>query len=74
MFVRIFDCVTADHNPSLVVLATIVALFSGFTFFRVLGHARLQTDNAQVGWSLMAALVAGGGIWATHFIGMLGFR
>lgn len=74
MFVRILDCVTADHNPSLVVLATIVALFSGFTFFRVLGHARLQVSNAQIGWSLIAALVAGGGIWATHFIGMLGFQ
>ena len=34
MFVRILDCVTADHNPSLVVVAITVALFSGFTFFR----------------------------------------
>ena len=74
MFVRLLDCVTVDHNPSLVVLAVLVALFSGFTFFRILGHTRLQAQNTQIGWSLMAALVAGGGIWATHFIAMLGFR
>jgi diguanylate cyclase len=74
MFIRILDCVTVDHNPSLVILAAVVALFSGFTFFRVLGHARLHDDRAQVGWSLMAAFVAGGGIWATHFIAMLGFQ
>lgn len=74
MFIRLLDCVTVDHNPSLVVLAVIVALFSGFTFFRVLGHARLQASSTQIGWSLMAAFVAGGGIWATHFIAMLGFR
>jgi diguanylate cyclase (GGDEF)-like protein len=74
MFVRLLDCVTVDHNPLLVGLAVIVALFSGFTFFRVLGHTRLQAQNTQIGWSLMAALVAGGGIWATHFIAMLGFR
>jgi diguanylate cyclase len=74
MFIRMLDCLTVDHSPSLVALSVAVALFSGFTFFRVLGHARARDGGAQVGWSLMAAFVAGGGIWATHFIAMLGFR
>jgi diguanylate cyclase (GGDEF)-like protein/PAS domain S-box-containing protein len=74
MFIRMLDCLTVDHSPSLVVLSIAVALLSGFTFYRVLGHARMRDDHGQIGWSLMAAFVAGGGIWATHFIAVLGFQ
>jgi len=74
MFIRMLDCLTVDHSPSLVALSIAVALFSGFTFYRVLGHARQRRGDGQIGWSLMAAFVAGGGIWATHFIAVLGFQ
>ena len=74
MFIRIFDCVTTDHNPALVALAMLVALFSGFSFFRILDHAGARDGRAQAGWSLMAAVAAGGGIWSAHFIAMLGFQ
>ena len=74
MFIRMLDCLTVDHSPSLVALAVVVALFSGFTFYRVLDHARVRDGHGQIGWSLMAAFVAGGGIWATHFIAVLGFQ
>jgi len=74
MFIRMLDCLTVDHSPSLVALSVVVALFSGFTFFRVLDRARVRDGHGQIGWSLMAAFVAGGGIWATHFIAILGFQ
>jgi diguanylate cyclase (GGDEF)-like protein/PAS domain S-box-containing protein len=73
MFIRILDCIRIDHDPKLITLAVIVSVLSGFTIFAVLSHARAQRGSAQYGWSVMAACVAGGGIWSTHFIAMLGF-
>lgn len=73
MFIRILDCIRIDHDPKLVVLAVLVSLISGFTVFAILGHARVQRGAARHGWTAMAACVAGGGIWSTHFVAMLGF-
>jgi diguanylate cyclase (GGDEF)-like protein/PAS domain S-box-containing protein len=67
------DCIRIDHDPKLIVLAVLVSLLSGFTIFAILSHARAQRGSAQYGWSVMAACVAGGGIWSTHFVAMLGF-
>lgn len=73
MFIRILDCIRTDHDPKLVLLAVLVSLISGFTVFAILNHARAQQGRARHGWSIMAACVAGGGIWSTHFVAMLGF-
>ncbi|AZO82153.1 hypothetical protein B5U98_18195 [Bosea sp. Tri-39] len=73
MFIRILDCIRTDHDPKLVLLAVLVSLVSGFTVFAILNHARAQQGGARHGWSLIAACVAGGGIWSTHFVAMLGF-
>jgi diguanylate cyclase len=73
MFIRILDCIRIDHDPKLVVLAVVVSLISGFTIFAILSHARAHRGRARHGWSAMAACVAGGGIWSTHFVAMLGF-
>lgn len=73
MFIRILDCIRNDHDPKLVVLAVLVSLISGFTIFAILSHARAHRGRARHGWSAMAACVAGGGIWSTHFVAMLGF-
>lgn len=73
MFIRILDCIRTDHDPQLVLLAVLVSLISGFTVCAILNHARAQQGGPRHGWSLIAACVAGGGIWSTHFIAMLGF-
>lgn len=73
MFIRVLDCIRADHDVRLVLFAILVSLISGFALFVVLGHARMQQGRARHGWAAMAACVAGGGIWATHFVAMLGF-
>ncbi|RXT43407.1 hypothetical protein B6S44_28740 [Bosea sp. Tri-44] len=73
MFIRVLDCIRIDHDPKLVILAVLVSLISGFTVFAILNHARAQQGGSRHVWSLIAACVAGGGIWSTHFVAMLGF-
>jgi diguanylate cyclase len=74
MFIRVLDCVTADHNPLLVFLAIAVAFVSGFTLFSLVDHIRARHGYPRFVWMLVAAFVAGAGIWSTHFIAMLGFH
>lgn len=73
MFIRILDCISVAHDPKLVVLAALVSLIAGFTVISITAHARTKSGPIRFGWSAMAACVAGGGIWSTHFIAMLGF-
>ena len=74
MFIRVLDCISTDHNPTLVILAIVVALFSGFALFTILDHARARSGRMKIVWVFVAAFAAGGGIWSTHFIAMLGFQ
>jgi diguanylate cyclase (GGDEF)-like protein/PAS domain S-box-containing protein len=74
MFIRVLDCISDDHNSTLVLLAFAVALFSGFTLFSIVAHIRARTGSSRGIWTLVAALAAGSGIWSTHFIAMLGFQ
>jgi diguanylate cyclase (GGDEF)-like protein/PAS domain S-box-containing protein len=74
MFIRVLDCISTDHDPTLVVLAIVVALFSGFALFTILDHARARYGPTRIVWIFVAAFAAGGGIWSTHFIAMLGFQ
>jgi diguanylate cyclase (GGDEF)-like protein/PAS domain S-box-containing protein len=74
MFIRVLDCVTTNHNPVLVLLAVAVAFVSGFTLFSIVDHIRAREGRAKELWTLVAAFVAGAGIWSTHFIAMLGFH
>lgn len=73
MFIRVLDCIRTDHDPKLVLLAVLISLISGFTVFAILNHASTYQGRARHGWSIIAACVAGGGIWSTHFVAMLGF-
>jgi NO-binding membrane sensor protein with MHYT domain len=74
MFIRVLDCISADHDSALVVVALAVAFCSGFTLFSIMDHIRTRSGRSKSAWTLAAAFVAGGGIWSTHFIAMLGFN
>jgi diguanylate cyclase (GGDEF)-like protein/PAS domain S-box-containing protein len=63
-----------DHDPALVALAAAICLLACLTYFSMLGRAIAARGNAQLAWVAGAAAAFGGGIWATHFIAVIGFR
>jgi diguanylate cyclase (GGDEF)-like protein/PAS domain S-box-containing protein len=63
-----------DHDPALVALAAAICLLACLTYFSMLGRAIAARGNAQLAWVAGAAAAFGGGIWATHFIALIGFR
>ncbi|HTQ12332.1 MAG TPA: MHYT domain-containing protein [Rhizomicrobium sp.] len=71
---RVYGCIAHDHDLRLVALAGLLCLFACFTACSMVARTSHHGPRYGKYWIGAAALVAGCGIWATHFIGMLGFR
>ena len=61
------------HDIKLVIVAGIICILAAVTTFAILEHARAGASRSS-GWIVLAAFVAGIGIWSTHFLAMLYFR
>lgn len=69
----VVECVVHQHDLRLVLLAAFVWIVGSNTLFLLL---KRSTDCLEVRrrlWLAIAALAAGIGIWATHFIAMLAY-
>ena len=71
---RMYACLTQQHDLRLVLLAGVICLFASYTAFGLLAHADGASRRARMFWLGAAAVVTGGGIWATHFVAMLAFE
>jgi signal transduction histidine kinase len=72
---RLYACVTEDHDLRLVVLAGAICLFATFTALSLLRRVLASTESrSRQGWLIGAAVVCGSGVWATHFVAMLAFN
>jgi len=71
---RVYGFIAHQHDPLLVALAAIIALFGAHTAILLLRHGDgLRGANRRI-WLLAAAIAAGTTTWATHFVGMLAFQ
>ncbi len=70
---QFLNCLIHEHDTALVLVAAIVCVLAAFTTFAVLEQARLGLGR-RLPWVLLAGIVAGAGIWSTHFIAMLAYR
>ena len=70
---RVYLCLTEQHDLSLVALAGLICWFASYTALSVLRRARATSGRARASWLATAGGAAGGGIWATHFIAMLSY-
>jgi diguanylate cyclase (GGDEF)-like protein/PAS domain S-box-containing protein len=70
---RVYSCLTAEHDFRLVLVAAAICLLAAFTAFSIFEQARRATIRRWA-WIALAGFVAGTGIWATHFIAMLAYK
>ena len=70
---RVYTCITQEHDLRLVVVAGVICLLSSYIAFAAFEQARRDTARKLL-WTELAAVVAGLGIWATHFIAMLAYQ
>ena len=71
---RVFLCIVMQHDWWLVVVAALVCVTSTFATFFL--YSRVPTSPAwrRWIWLSMTGVVAGSGIWTTHFVAMLAFK
>jgi diguanylate cyclase (GGDEF)-like protein/PAS domain S-box-containing protein len=70
---RVYACVTGEHDFRLVLVAGTICLLAAFTAFSIFEQAR-RAERRRWAWTALAGFVAGTGIWATHFVAMLAYR
>ena len=71
---HVLGCITEQHDLRLVVLAGVLCLFACATAMSLLARARATQDRTRLMWIAGAGVVAGCGIWGTHFVAMLAYR
>ena len=71
---RVIGCLLTEHNIWLVTLA-VAMCGAGCAVVAQLFRRSLRTQGLpRYGWQFLTAVCAGGSIWCTHFIAMLGYR
>ncbi|NLS26924.1 hypothetical protein S2M10_19130 [Sphingomonas sp. S2M10] len=65
-------CITGEHDLRLVALAAGMCVLTTLTAVLMLRQA-IRAPRAVFGWKAGGALATAFGIWATHFIAMLGY-
>ncbi|MDB5457595.1 MAG: hypothetical protein JWP92_3180 [Caulobacter sp.] len=70
---KVLSCLATQHDPRLVAVAAAVCFAACFTAFRLYSRMRGARGHVRAAWLLLAGLVAGSGVWATHFIAMVAF-
>ncbi len=80
--IKLYTCITAQHDIALLLLAVAVCLFGSYTTVSLLGRARADAGGTAARglggtdwrWLIAAAAVAGAGVWSTHFVAMLAYQ
>ena len=71
---NVIGCITQQHDLRLVALAGVLCFFACVTAISMIERARASLGKIQLIWLAAAGVVAGSGIWATHFIAMLAYQ
>jgi signal transduction histidine kinase len=71
---RVVGCITEQHDLRFVVVAALLCLFACFTAMSAISRARVSPKTYRLMWLGVAGIVAGAGIWGTHFVAMLAYR
>ncbi|MEH2475741.1 diguanylate cyclase (GGDEF)-like protein [Nitrobacteraceae bacterium AZCC 2161] len=70
---RVWNCLETLHDWRLVLLAAAVCLLTSLAAVSLFQRARVDEDRRRVVWLIIAGVVTGCGVWATHFIAMLAY-
>ena len=71
--IKFLHSLSAEHDLRLVILAAGVCFCACVTAFRLYSRMTGARGLVRGAWLLLAALVAGSGVWATHFLALLAY-
>src|SRR6478735_9095122 len=71
---EVITCLTTDHNPWLVVLATLICCFGGTAATQNFERVRRTSGIQRAGWVFLTAIATGATVWCTHFVAMIAYE
>lgn len=72
---QVINCLTTEHDFYHVLTSVLVLCFSSMCGILVFTRSRASTSrNERRAWVVAAGTVMGIGVWATHFIALLGYQ
>jgi len=71
---KVLLCIAMKHDWALVGVAAVVCAASCWATFFLYAKAPVFDRWRRLGWLAMTGVVAGSGIWTTHFVAMLAFK
>jgi diguanylate cyclase (GGDEF)-like protein/PAS domain S-box-containing protein len=69
----VIECIVVQHDLRLVLLAALVWVLGSAALFLLLQRSTDCVEIRRRQWLAIAAVAAGVGVWATHFIAMLAY-
>lgn len=70
---KVISCLVNEHDYRMVIVAGVVCLCAALTAFRLYSRMNGARGLVRGAWLLLTALVAGSGVWATHFLAILAY-
>ena len=70
----VLTCIFVQHDLRLVAVAAAICIVAACTAFGFHARARRALGGLKWAWLGLTAMVAGSGVWATHFIAMLAYQ
>jgi diguanylate cyclase (GGDEF)-like protein len=70
----VITCLTTEHNPWLVVLATIICCVGGTAATHNFESVRRTQGIQRAGWTFLTAIATGATVWCTHFVAMIAYE
>ena len=71
---QILTCVRDDHDWRLVVVAALICGLASAAAFSFHKLSLKASQGLRFSWAVLAGIVAGAGVWATHFVAMLAYQ
>ncbi len=72
---RVLSCISDQHDSGHVILAILICALSAVCTVFVFHRGQVSTSEVATRiWASVAGSVTGLGIWATHFVAMLGYQ
>ena len=70
---RVWNCLETQHDWWLVLLAAAVCFLTSLVAVKLFQRERAIAYRSRLHWLIVAGVVTGCGVWATHFIAMLAY-
>jgi len=70
----VLTCIFVQHDLRLVAVAALICMIASCTAFGFHGRGLRASGGLRWAWQGLSGLVAGSGVWATHFLAMLAYQ